>query len=383
MEKNKERKPDGYWQDYDNCYNAAKECTTKKEFTKKYSRACNVAREHGWFKDYTWFVEVRKPKGYYTYEKCYEIAKECCTIKDYLKKCSRAYQVSLKNGWISDYTWFERVAKPNGYWKNYENCFNAAKQCITRSELLDKYYQAYYWANKNGWISDYTWFNEPLNVMTDNVDTVYAYLFENIKVAYVGRTINMNARDLEHRGIYHGDRNDAVLEFCKKNGIEAPVPVILKEKLTIKDGLYYEDFYKNYYKQLGYTLLNKAKTGIGSGSIGGIGKYTKQHCYETAMKCTTHNEFFRKFNGEWQKANKKGWLKEYTWLSYMKKPNGYWKNYENCYNAAKECETSAEFNDKYPIAFAYSRKMGWHLDFVWLKGTRAIRGTKTNNQLDH
>ena len=374
-----EREPNGYWHSYENCYNAAKQCKTKKEFRKRFSAANNNAAKNGWLSDYIWFEKLREKKGTYTREKCREIAVGCHTRMEFHDKCSRAYQVALKKGWMDDYTWFEEKQKPNGYWDNYDKCFKAAKECNTRSEFLEKYYQAYICANKNGWINDYTWFETKANYMTDRVDNVYAYVWEEQKLAYVGRSVDVYKRDKEHRGIHvtHGKR-DTVFVYCEKHKLTIPNYQVLKTDITLEEGLYWEDWYCSYFRQKGYALLNKAKTGKGSGSIGGIGrdKYSYKRCYDAASKCKTNIEFCQAFNGEWQKAYKKGWIKDYIWFKEIKKPNGYWKDYDNCYNAAKECATSKEFRLKYPNAYAYSRKMRWHLDYTWMTGVRAIRGTR-------
>lgn len=374
---NTDRKPNGYW-NYEHCYAAAKECKTKYEFQKKYKRAWNVARENGWLKDYTWFIEVRKPKGYYTYEKCFELAGECRTIKEFNEKYTRAYQVSIKNKWIENFTWFERKSKPYGFWKNYDNCFSAARECKSRAEMCEKYNQAYIRALEYGWIDDYTWFETQANYMTDSVDNVYVYLWEKEKIAYVGRTVDPKGRDKEHRGIYlHCGKEDAMFKYCKKHNLEIPEMTMLVENITLQEGLDLEDKFKKHYKELGYTLINKAPTGVGSGSTGGIGrdKYTKKHCEAVAKQCKTNNEFYKEHNGEWQKAYKKGWLKDYIWFEEIKKPNGFWKDRDNCFSAAKECKTSREFRKRFTNAYAYSRKMGWHLDYTWFEDVRVVKGT--------
>ena len=66
----------------------------------------------------------------------------------------------------------------------------------------------------------------------------------------------------------------------------------------------------------GYNILNLAKTGIGSGSIGAIakGKWTKNKVFEVAKTCKTRTEFSKKYKGAYVKALNKGWLSEMTWF---------------------------------------------------------------------
>lgn len=84
--------------------------------------------------------------------------------------------------------------------------------------------------------------------------TVYAYVDENNKVAYVGLTIDKNSRKRSHK---YGS-NSAVRKYFGKN---IPEPIILKDGLTVLESQYYEDYYKKQYANDGYTLLNVAATG--------------------------------------------------------------------------------------------------------------------------
>ena len=51
---------------------------------------------------------MRKPTGYWNYETCYEEAKKYNSRKEFSDKCNRAYFVANKNGWLKDYTWFNK-----------------------------------------------------------------------------------------------------------------------------------------------------------------------------------------------------------------------------------------------------------------------------------
>ena len=51
MEK-KERKPKGYWDSYENCYNAAKECRSRTEFGKKHTNAYANSLKNGWLDEF-------------------------------------------------------------------------------------------------------------------------------------------------------------------------------------------------------------------------------------------------------------------------------------------------------------------------------------------
>ncbi len=90
---------------------------------------------------------------------CREEALKYNTRGEFAEFSASAYDVARKNGWLDDYTWFEKKQKPTGYWDNYDNCYNAASTCRTKTEFIKKYNRAYLTAKKNEWLKDYIWFN--------------------------------------------------------------------------------------------------------------------------------------------------------------------------------------------------------------------------------
>ena len=90
-------------------------------------------------------------KKKWTYETCYEKAKEYKTRGEFKKGCSGAYQVARKKGWLDNYTWFKEVVKPREYWEIYENNCEKAKEYKTRGEFKKGCWTAYDVAlKKNG-----------------------------------------------------------------------------------------------------------------------------------------------------------------------------------------------------------------------------------------
>ena len=98
--------------------------------------------------------------------------------------------------------------------------------------------------------------------------------------------------------------------------------IILEKKLSLEEGLEKEDYYVNKYREEGWNILNKAKTGKKSGSLGSIGngKWNRKTCYEEAKKYKTRNEFQKRSNSAYNAARRNGWLDDYTWFI-----NGYRK----------------------------------------------------------
>ena len=89
------------------CYQEALKCTTYKEFVEKHASCYEKARETGWINDYTWLENCRNLPGYWTYEKCYNIALKYKIKKDFRLNEPQAYSAATNNHWIKDYTWLK------------------------------------------------------------------------------------------------------------------------------------------------------------------------------------------------------------------------------------------------------------------------------------
>lgn len=343
------------------CFEVAKKCTTKSEFKKMAYRAYSLSLQNGWMNEYTWFEEKYKPSGYWTYDMCYQEAKKYKIKKEFQKKSAGAYDKARKMGWLCDYIWFDEFRKPNGYW-TYETCFLEAQKYDTKSEFQRKSSRAYHVARTNKWLDDYTWLIDGrVKLFTDKIDSVYAYEFPD-NTAYVGRTL---MKLQEERHIQHTTRGP-VSKYAKSHNLEMPQMEVIEDNLTLEEGLQREDYWVNWYREHGYNVLNKGKTGVGSGSLGGIssGKWNYETCYEEAKKYKTRSGFQRKSSGAYNRARQNGWLDDYTWFNELQKPNGYW-TYEHCYEEAKKHKTRGEFQKASSRAYKIALINGWINDYTW------------------
>lgn len=92
-------------------------------------------------------------------------------------------------------------------------------------------------------------------------------------------------------------------------------------------------------------------------------QWTKDACYEVAFSCKTVEEFRDRFPGAYVVSCKRGWRKDYVWLSTKQVPNGYWNNYNLCKDAALKCKNVSEFRNRFSNAHMYSVKNGWIDEF--------------------
>ncbi|MBQ8461620.1 MAG: hypothetical protein IJ543_04295 [Bacteroidales bacterium] len=101
----------------------------------------------------------RIAKDKWTKAACHEEALKYASRGAFAEGNGSAYESARIHGWLDDYTWFEEMQKPAGYWDDFDNCYNAASKCRTKTEFIKKYNRAYVIAKKNGWLGHFTWFN--------------------------------------------------------------------------------------------------------------------------------------------------------------------------------------------------------------------------------
>lgn len=357
-------KPMGYW-NQENCYNEAKKYRTRADFQKGSGSAYVSARKNGWLDDYTWFEEIKKPKGYWTRERCYVEAKKYHLRSAFQKDSFGAYKIALNKGWLDDYTWFEECKKGNNYWTR-ERCYDVAKRYKSYAGFRKHSKGAYGAACKNGWLDDYTWL-EKRAVSDKPIYVVYRYYDEATNTVYVGLANNMKRRHREHCNGFskHGERRfDVVYRFFHSINKAIPEPTILKDRLFANDAQEYEDHYIEQYKKDGFTVLNLAK----AGSLGAGRKWTKKACYIEARRYETRSEFKRSNGSAYQSAMKNGWINDYVWLSKPKTVKGATKYTEDlCEQVAKNYKTMSAFRNANSRAYEVARRNGWLDNYTWLE----------------
>lgn len=162
---NEDRKPKGYWTE-EKCLEEARKYKTVREFRVNSESAYATAVRNNWLRNYTWLSNLRltpiKSPGYWTEERCTIEAKKYSTLIEFINGSYSAYRASKTNKWLDKFTWLEKRSSNSvgyGYW-TYEKCYELAKKCNTRLEFENLYKQAYKKASSKNWLKDYTWFKE-------------------------------------------------------------------------------------------------------------------------------------------------------------------------------------------------------------------------------
>ena len=93
-----------------------------------------------------------KPDGYWNNkENVFKAAKKYKTRKEFDRGCCGAYKVAWKNGWLDEMDWLSK--KWNRKW-NRETVFEEAKKYQTRTEFSKSSFGAYENARQNGWLNE-------------------------------------------------------------------------------------------------------------------------------------------------------------------------------------------------------------------------------------
>ena len=139
------------------CMNEAKKYNTRKEWQTLSAGSYNAAHKKKWLdKCCIHMTRQLAPKGYWTLERCIEDAKQYKKLEDWSNAKPSGYSVARSKNWVAVCTTHmtdgRRVSKKI-IW-TYEKSFELARQCNSRAEFKKKSGSAYLRARVNGWLDE-------------------------------------------------------------------------------------------------------------------------------------------------------------------------------------------------------------------------------------
>lgn len=239
---------------------------------------------------------MRKPNGYWTIERCHEEALKYATRTKFENNSSSAYRISLNNGWIN-YICSHMILqhKPNGYWTK-KRCHDEALKYDTRTDFQKKSASAYDKGHDNNWLDELC--SHMSKVGNYKKRCIYVYVFNDNNV-YIGLTYNMVNRHNRHLN----DKRSQVYKQILISPIYKHIQ--LTEYIGVNEAIKMEEYYVNLYKENGWHILNKVKTGsVGGNTI----KWSYSNCKEIALKYSTKSGFIKGESGAYRSALSNGWL---------------------------------------------------------------------------
>ena len=290
----------------ENCKKEASKYKTKTEFARNSSGAYDAAWRKGW-------IDLLFSKDKHTFEECKKEASKYTSRNEFSTNSFSFYWTSKKNGWL-DLFYGKLKTLPKKYW-TYEKCMEESKKYKSKYEFWQKSWSAYAKANKYKWLDDFTWLKTP--VLTDKMEeknnVIYAYIDNDNKTIYIGRTINIYRRHIQHNNLSRkGGKYDSIKQHFNKIGKELPLPEILEENLTYEKSQEQEDFWKNNFINDGWNVLNKAKTGKGSSSLGRVyRKWTYDICKKESENYETRSKFKNGCKGAYEASIRNKWMDDF------------------------------------------------------------------------
>jgi predicted GIY-YIG superfamily endonuclease len=237
-------------------------------------------------------MSVRK----WTYENCISEVKKYKDLKDFTKECSGALKAIYKNNW-NDILDGIRSVKPAGYW-TYDRCEEVTLKYNSISKFRKENGGAYYTINLNNWNHLF----DHMKILPNFYKRlIYVYEFDD-NSCYVGLTCDIIRRHKQHMD----DLNSSVNKYIIETGF-SPKLILKSDYIDVRESVKLEDEILKQYKNNGFNILNKNKTG----SIGGVNLYwTKERCIEEVKKYKTYSEFRKNSTGAHNSSFKNGWLYE-------------------------------------------------------------------------
>ncbi len=323
-----------YWT-LDKCQEEALKYESRKKFGRN-SYAYQAAKRNGWL-DFvcSHMIQKIKPKGYYTKEKCREIALAYKTRNEFNIKDKIAHGVANKNGWLNEicshmnYVCNGMTYKSKDFWTK-EKCKEEALKYQIKMHYKIGSKISYRWAKINNWLEEIC--SHMKVIGNSHKRCIYSYEFSNNHV-YVGLTGNLEDRNIKHLT----NPKSQVFKHIQKTNL-TPIFKKLIDYIDVELAKIEEGNFVNDYKNKGWIILNKNKTG----GIGGTKKWTKEKCRLIALKYGTKKEFRINDIHCYIACGRYKWINELC--SHMNKTvqSVYWTK-EKCGAIALKYKTKKEF----------------------------------------
>lgn len=295
------RKGKDYWGVKENCHKAALEFSTRTDFHDGNRPAYSSCCVNNWLNEVcSHMIEIIKPSGYWTKERCHEEALKYNTKNEFSLGCSAAFSIAYKNKWIEDIcSHMIEIIKPIGYWTK-DKCREVCLKYHTKKDLINNDGGCYHAIITNRWIEELCSHMIPLGNKYKKL--IYMFVFPD-KSVYIGLTCYPEKRYYAHT---HSIKSP-VYKHIINTGLN-PEYTHLSEYINVEDAILLEIEKIKYYRENGFNVLN-TKNG---GEIGSSVKYwTYEKCKEKSKECLTRSEFKKKYSAGYNESRINKWLDEF------------------------------------------------------------------------
>jgi hypothetical protein len=243
-------------------------------------------------------IEERKPKGYWDNEINIETAaKDCETRTEFQNRYQTAYKKALEIN-KTNLGFFERITKHMPKPKSMfpyteEELSDIASSAHTKTEFRTKFKAASQVAQKidkinPGFYDRITSHMVPLG--SKHKRMVYGYFFPKNNAVYVGLTYNIVKRNKQHLVTDIDEKKQTTVAKFINETKEPPELVQFTDYIDVKEAQNKESEYVDKFKNSGYLVLNKVKTGgLGHGL-----KYTDEELRNLLSLISNYKDLYTK-----------------------------------------------------------------------------------------
>lgn len=293
-----------------------------------------------------------KPKGYWTKENCHKEALKFTTRTEFQKNACVAYNMSWRNSWLDDICAHMKLMKhKSGYW-TYEKCKEIALQYEYASDFQCDYNGAYQKIMINGWLPEICCHFKKKGNLTKRF--IYAYEFPD-KSVYVGLTYNYEKRKIGH------NKKGTVFNYIRDTNLKPAFKELTKEPFDEQEASKMEEKFVDDYRNEGWKILNKNKAGALGSSKSNLVKYelTLEEVKDEALKYDNKTSFSKGSSKAYRTALKNKWMDECcAHMISKRKSNGYWTK-ERCSEIALKFKNKADFSKNSGGAYNVAIKNNW------------------------
>jgi superfamily II DNA or RNA helicase len=350
------RKPRNYWT-LDRCKEEVLKYKTRTEWRKNSSNSYDAARKNGWINEcYPSIVESHKPKGYWTLDRCKEDALNYKTKQEWKNNSAGSYNAVCKNGWVDECCCHMiNARKPNGYW-TLKICKEEASKYKTKAEWRKNSADSCNAAHKNGWI------NECCTHMTEIKKPNGYWTLDRCKEDALSYKTKTEWEKNSPNGYSATQRNGWFNKCCshmdilwfKKWDIDSCKKEASKYKTKAewrKNSVSYSAAQRNNWINECCSHMTETKRQNGY--------WTLDRCKEEALKYKTKTEFQKNSATSFGTIHRNGWINECcSHMEEFHKPKGYWI-LKTCKEEALKYKTKTEWKKNSATSYTTARKNGW------------------------
>ena len=300
---------------------------------------------------------IYKPNGYWTKERCKEVADKYTDRKIFNEEQKVVHKVIVRGGWVdellSHMIWTTSNGNPyypSDYVWTLQDAKKEAKKYKFRSEVQKNNNHLYQWIKKHKWEGKCYPHMKEFNLSKRHI---YAEEFENSKTVYIGLSCQIERGHNAHLGKenQHGVIVSPVYHHMKETGEKPKLKILTRRPVNSENAGEVENSYIKKYKENGWELLNKAK----AGSLGSMRpKWTYKKFEKMKKGCKTQEEYHKKLDWRRYLLKEGWWEKLISDLPIKSKlgriPNTHW-TLEEALEVAKKCKNTAELQKKYAGAY--------------------------------